>query len=216
VTVILALTVVGYFFQSSLSVNFIAGYINNNMVFFAFGILFSNVAGKKDMGSTPVLVTLAVLFVGFQYVFHEVMGLCFEDKGPALLVLALVSILFVVSLSARLSRTQQKWLKLLGASSMGIYLMHVLAGSGVRVILKSFLGIESVSVHLLAGFLVGLVLPVIVIMLINKFNIPFVISAPVSKAFGRRKNRQILSAGATSEGVIVDSLHSAADFRGRS
>lgn len=186
-TIALALTALGYLFQSSLSVNIITGYINNNMVFFAFGILFSNVAPKRDLGSTPVLLTLAILFVGLQYVFHQVMGLSFEDKGPALLVLALVSILFVVSLSARLSRTQLKWLIRLGASSMGIYLMHVLAGSGVRVMLKSFLGNESLSAHLLAGCLAGLLVPVVVMMFINKYNIPFVISAPVSRLLVRKK-----------------------------
>ena len=70
---------------------------------------------------------------------------------------------------------------------MGIYLMHVLAGSGVRVILNKFLGIDSVSIHIVLGVLAGIALPLIAIRIIDRLGIPFVFSAPISSVITRRK-----------------------------
>jgi fucose 4-O-acetylase-like acetyltransferase len=182
---LLAVSLLGYFFQGPLSFQLVVGYISKNLVFFVFGILFSRMTLRGDPGSTPALFLMTGLFAGSQFLFHGILGLNYEDKGAAALVVALVSILFIVSLSYRLARTSPKGLALLGASSMGIYLMHVLAGSGTRVVLKNFMGIEALTVHLLAGCLAGLLVPTAVMLLVRRYRIPFVISAPVSQAFAR-------------------------------
>ena len=65
------------------------------------------------------------------------------------------------------------WFLFIGASSMTIYLMHILAGSGVRVILSKFLGIDSIAAHLVVGTLIGLVAPLLAQIVINRFNLHF-------------------------------------------
>jgi len=79
-----------------------------------------------------------------------------------------------------------------GSNSMAICLMHILAGSGVRVILKSFLGIQSFAIHLVAGCVVGLLAPLAVVEIARRLGIPFLFAAPVSKwvgsLFRRRAN----------------------------
>ena len=185
---------VGYVFQEDLSNHFLTGYINKYLVFFVFGVLFSQSAIRFELGSTRMLIIWASLFAGCQTFFHAVLGLNFEDTGFASLVLALVSIVFVVSFSCRLAEKRHEWLLLLGASSMGIYLMHVLAGSGARMILAQVLHIDSLAVHLLAGCTVGLVAPLLVVQWVSRYRIPYVFSATGSKAPGRSQRNPIQSA----------------------
>ena len=95
--------------------------------------------------------------------------------------MAFVSILSVVSISVILSKYSLRFYAYIGASSMSIYLMHILTGSGIRVVLSSVLGVDSFVIHLILGFLAGLLLPLVALKLINVLNIPYVFSAPVSK-----------------------------------
>lgn len=176
----LTASVLTYIYQSSLPDNFVVGYLAHNMVFLAFGMLFTSWAIPRHLGSNLVLSSTALSFVASQYVFHQSLGLTHSDKGAASLLLSLVSILFVVSLSVRLSRSPRKWLLLVGSSSMGIYLMHLFAGSGTRVILKRVLDVDSYAIHLSFGCFLGLFAPLVAVQLIKHFKIPFVFSAPVS------------------------------------
>ena len=66
---------------------------------------------------------------------------------------------------------------------MAIYVMHILAGSGVRVMLSKFLGINDVIVHLLVGCLTGLLLPLLAVYVINSLKVPYLFSAPLSRIF---------------------------------
>ena len=135
------------------------------------------------LSSYLAFLIFLVLFITAQYAFHNHLGLKYTYRGFEALVLAIISILFVVSASALLSRTSNKALAFIGASSMAIYLMHILAGSGVRVVLSKFLGINDVVVHLLFGCLAGLLLPLLAVFVINWLNIQYLFSAPVSRLF---------------------------------
>ncbi len=65
---------------------------------------------------------------------------------------------------------------------MAIYLMHILAGSGVRVILQKLFGVDSTGIHIFFGVLVGLLLPLVVIWVMKKINLNYFFSAPISRA----------------------------------
>lgn len=156
-------------------------FIYNNLVFFIFGILFSELKGEHRLNSIPSLLLLLTVFIAAQLFFHGYLGKTYTDIGLESLALALVSILFVVSLSITLSKVPNRLVTLMGASSMVIYLTHVLAGSGVRVIVSHVIGIESATIHLLAGCLAGLFLPLLAIKIINAINIPYLFNAPLSK-----------------------------------
>jgi len=61
---------------------------------------------------------------------------------------------------------------------MTIYLMHILAGSGARVILSKFMGIDSIPLHLVVGTLVGLLAPLAAQWVITRFNLSFLLTTP--------------------------------------
>ncbi len=94
------------------------------------------------------------------------------------LALATVGIFFTIALSMWLGRMRLDALLFIGASSMTIYLMHILAGSGVRVILGKFLGIDSIAVHLIVGTLIGIAGPLIAQLVIQRYNLSFLLSPP--------------------------------------
>jgi len=54
-------------------------------------------------------------------------------------LLVLVGIAFVMAWSQWLMRFKRSWLAYLGHHSMEIYLVHIIAGSGIRVVLHKFL-----------------------------------------------------------------------------
>ncbi|MNN93791.1 hypothetical protein D3C81_2123080 [compost metagenome] len=63
---------------------------------------------------------------------------------------------------------------------MTVYLMHIIAGSGARVVLNKFLGIQSPSAHLVIGTLVGLAAPLVAQAIIKRYRLNALLSAPKS------------------------------------
>src|SRR5690606_34680922 len=105
-------------------------------------------------------------------------GLNWEVGGVPVLALATISIFFMIALSMWMGQVQIDWLLFVGTSSMTIYLMHILAGSGVRVILSSFMGVDNIAAHLIVGTLVGLVAPLLAQAIIKRYNLYFLLTPP--------------------------------------
>jgi peptidoglycan/LPS O-acetylase OafA/YrhL len=97
------------------------------------------------------------------------------------MLLASVSILFIVSLSQAISQKRIPFLAYVGTSSMAIYLMHILASSGSRIILNKVFDVQSVAAHLIIGCCLGIFLPMLVNKTIQTLKIPYVFSAPISQ-----------------------------------
>ena len=170
-----------YLFQTDLSTSYHLNYLSANFVYFVFGMLISRLL-IKELPLTGWLLTFSfVIFVLAQYLFHSVFELTRFDKGFYLLSLALVSILFTIILSMFLARRSLTWLSVIGASSMPIYLMHMLVLGGVRVVLIKVFDMRSVSVHLLVGCLMCLLIPVIVTIFIKHYRLSYVFSMPIGK-----------------------------------
>ncbi len=104
--VILALSVLAYIYQSSLPSNILLGYISSNFVYFAFGVIFSFYGRYEKLSNISSVCFWACAFIVSQYVFHITLGFNCGNKGIASLVLALVSIAFVISISGWASATQ--------------------------------------------------------------------------------------------------------------
>ncbi|AJQ92830.1 acyltransferase family protein [Gynuella sunshinyii] len=178
--VIFILAVLANIFRSHMPPDIISTYISRHFVFFAFGIIFSQYFRADRLASPFMLLMMLAAFIGSQYLYHRYL-LLHEAKTVFSLLLALVSIMAVVSLSAFLARKYYRTLAYLGYASMAIYLMHTLAGSGTRVILKSFLGVTDLSVHLLLGNIMAVLGPIIALRIIDHYNIPYLLSAPISR-----------------------------------
>ena len=170
-----------YIFPQLLPKIFIFRYIANDLVFFVLGIFFTQLAHKTDFLGRPVsLVLLTTAVIAYQYYFHVNKGFTNAHKGLPLLLLASLTIIWVVSLAKVATQKYSKTMLFIGASSMGIYLMHIVAGSGARVLLKA-LGIYSYSVHLWLGCALAVLGPLAALYFIKRFKIPLLFSAPISQ-----------------------------------
>jgi len=155
-------------------------FLSRYFVFFSFGIIFMMYVKIEYISTTFTFFVSLVAFVVCQWLFHDYLSLNYKDKGIESLLLAFISIIFMISSAIYLSNKSYGYLVFIGKSSMAIYLMHILAGSGIRIILHNFFVVDSYFVHLVLGFLVGVLAPLAILKIINSLKIPYVFSAPVS------------------------------------
>ncbi|MGI2172539.1 hypothetical protein [Shewanella ulleungensis] len=128
------------------------------------------------------------MFFVSQYIYHFHYQFNYLESSIGSLLLAFVSVYFVVLFSIFLSKINVKFIHYLGGVSMAIYLMHILAGSGVRVILQKIFNVESVILHTIFGLLAGLLLPIVAVWVMRKMNLKYFFSAPVSRLFNTSIN----------------------------
>lgn len=155
-----------------------ADYVYYSFVFFALGVWFNTWKEHLLRHARLLLPPMLALFVAGQWLFHVRLGMNYHDIGPGLLALTMVSILCVVLLSAVLEKLEVGWLLQIGASSLAIYLMHILIGSGIRVLLQKVLHVQAVELHLLLGVLFAVVIPVGLLALFRRYRLMFLIEAP--------------------------------------
>lgn len=153
-------------------------FVLNSAVFFSLGVWFNEVKESFNARRMELLLLFGALFLAGQYVFHIALGLNYRSGGVQALGLATISIFFTISLSMCLARFRSNWLLFLGASSMSIYVTHILAGSGARVILQKLMGIESIAIHLALGTLAGLGAPLLLQLAIKRYNLYFLLTPP--------------------------------------
>jgi fucose 4-O-acetylase-like acetyltransferase len=158
--------------------------ISNNLIFFWLGAIFQNFRMVR-FNNDALLFVVIIIFVGCQILFHGV-GHTYIDRGLPLLILSTISLLLVVSLSDFLTRYDLSFISYIGASSMAIYLMHILAGSGVRVILSKFLGVDSLYVHIIMGTFLGVLIPLLALKVLRYFKLPYFFSFPISRYLLKR------------------------------
>lgn len=156
---------------------------SESFIFFVIGCFFFQLRAHEIIFSKLYLVTAFLVFISMQLVFHLVFDFNFNDKNLFSLILSVLSFLFVSSLSYNLTSFFSKFIAYIGSMSLYIYLLHILAGSGVRIALKSVFHVNSFSVHLFFGILLSLVLPVIFYMFTQKFGLGWFFSAPISRLF---------------------------------
>jgi len=182
-----------YVFKQELPMGNVGKFIFGNAVFFALGVWFNEIKAFFLARYVQLTLLFGALFVGGQYVFHVTFGLNWEVGGLPVLALATVSIFFMIALAMWLGRVRIEWLLFLGASSMTIYLMHILAGSGIRVILSSFMGVDSIPVHLILGTLVGLIAPLLAQAVIKRYDLYFFLTPPKSVSATSIRTRRALT-----------------------
>jgi fucose 4-O-acetylase-like acetyltransferase len=178
IAAVLAASAVAYVYQDQIPSALHSDYVVKNFVFFALGVWFSTVKDRIGRNPTPWAAAGLIAFVVSQYVFHVELGLVYSDKGIASLLLATVSILAVTSVSIFLARTPARWVLALGSASLAIYVMHILCGSGARIILARFFGVQDATVHLIAGCLAGVLLPMLVLRLSARLGVRGLFEAP--------------------------------------
>lgn len=169
-----------YVLKQDFDMGRIGNFIFGNAVFFALGVWFNEIKTFFLARYASLTLVFGALFILGQYLFHITFGLNWEVGGLPVLTLATISIFFMIAMSMWLGNVRIEWLLFIGASSMTIYLMHILAGSGIRVILSSFMGIDSIPAHLLAGTIVGLAAPLVAQLVVKRYDLAFLFTPPKS------------------------------------
>jgi fucose 4-O-acetylase-like acetyltransferase len=175
------------FFTAHLPDIFLLRTLSHYFVYFAAGVLAAFMSGNLNKLEIKWLILSVALFVFSQWLFHIEMGLRYYSETPSkLLLLGMISICFIVILAQWLTRFKLHWLAYLGQQSMTIYLVHILVGSGCRIILLKIFGITSVEIHLVIGTLGGLLLPLLFYSGCMRYGFSALFSPNRTFAFGKR------------------------------
>jgi fucose 4-O-acetylase-like acetyltransferase len=127
------------------------------LVYFAAGFLLASYRFKRHSFRSHARVAL-LFWVALGIAWVAVVS----QELLLRLVFASVGIGLVGTVSALLAKYTRKvsrGLAFLGTIALPIYLAHILAGSGVRIVLQKMLGLDAVWLHLLMGVGSGVLLP---------------------------------------------------------
>lgn len=152
-----------------------------NFVFFAAGVCFSLYQAGISERARSLFWPSMIVFALVQWLYHGLWGLHYRMGGFQTVLVGISSIWFVIVWS--MNATQRHWwwskaLTVLGAASMSIYLMHILASSGVRVLLSKILHVQEPVLHVLAGVVLGVLLPWLVARAAPKWGYQWLFSPP--------------------------------------
>lgn len=132
------------------------GFVTSFFVFFAAGVWFMQHEAGLRRWAPGLAVLAGVAFAAAlrHLVVEQAAG---REVDEALrLGIAFLGIAIVVWVCQTLGRWQVPPLAALGQASMVIYLMHVLIGSGARIVLAKLLHTDNLALHLLAGCVGGI------------------------------------------------------------
>ncbi|MBY6198756.1 acyltransferase family protein [Vibrio hangzhouensis] len=182
----LALALVAYYQSLPMEiyvVDYVYSKLSSHWVYFMLGMLYQHPSIKSLTQSTRIpLVIACTLFVIIQILLlNEIYIL---NEWTTQLIAAIISILFVIELSKSSCELNIPSLKFLGISSMEIYLIHILTGSGARVILFR-LGIDEVYAHIIIGTISGLAVPIAFKTFSQHLGLKYLFKAPISNLFFR-------------------------------
>lgn len=170
-----------YFIAGNLTEPSVMDQVMTFFVFFAAGVAFNEYSRRFEKQS-ELLLALGVASISLQWYFHSILGYTYLNLGLWSILLAMTTVLAVVGLSMVLAnaagRAVRTLLISLGQASMAIYLMHILAGSGVRIVLSKVLHVENCTVHVLAGSILGLLLPFVAFRVLQRLDIQYLFQAP--------------------------------------
>lgn len=154
--------------------------VSGTLVFFTLGIAFQQFDGHRLIDRRGKRIAWIAIFLLLQIGLHWTGWRASDPRGWVSLLVAAVSIMAIFAVSSDIKGPLRGALIYLGAATMPIYLMHVLFGSGTRILLSAGFGIRDTGLHLLAGTLVGVALPI----LVYSMRVPgkdYLFSAPISQ-----------------------------------
>lgn len=161
-------------------------------VFFAAGVAFVEIQDWVQRHRWQVFPPLVVAAALLQWHFHVWLGQTFLDLGLPALVLAAACVLAFCAACMLLADLRLSWLAALGQASMAVYLMHILAGSGTRIVLTKISHVQDPIVHAIAGTLVGLLLPYAFYRFLSRRGISWLLEVPTRLSLQRDSSMKIV------------------------
>ncbi len=138
--------------------------VSSNAIYFMGGVVFSAVAPNYKRIRLVGLIS-AVSFFLLSYVVNVAHTLPSNDLWK--LSLAFFGILAVIYMCRVIPESIDKPFALLGSYSMIIYLLHILFGSGVRIVLSKGFSVDSSLLHLFVGTTIGLIGPIMFYLIVK-------------------------------------------------
>jgi len=188
--IMLILSALLYILVGSKYHSFHVDYIIQFFVFFLAGAFAIKYTENMAHCSVKTTALLFVVFLFLQWLFHIYFQLVYTNIGTLSLLLAATGIALIVAISIQLEKIGMTWLKKLGELSMIIYLMHILAASGMRIFSIKFLHIENWYINALTGTLCGIIVPVIAYSIINRIKFNFLFEPPSRFSLQRIFNKR--------------------------
>jgi fucose 4-O-acetylase-like acetyltransferase len=194
-TGLMVLAGLGLFFFPVLSSRFALAGFTTHFLFFTGGIALRKFLDKSEAWmARPIfaLASMACFFGAAYYVFEYLIEPARLSGNPNRLHFLFLSALGIAAgtaLSMYLAGTKRfQVLQILGRYSLPIYLVHMLAGVGLRVILLSLFNLQNWIVHILAGVLFALLAPIALQILSTKVNFPYLFEWKVSRRTELQRN----------------------------
>lgn len=147
----------------------------NNLLYFNLGILFWQHRDiiLERLQQTGVMLGLTTLF----FLAQGAYAFLFAGNPILIILLAITGSAWILSLSSQpIPDALSKTLSYLGENSLYVYLLHILAGSGARIILEKFLHIQNGEIHFVTGCIAGVILPLLVTRLFQRFRMGWLFS----------------------------------------
>ena len=161
-------------------------------VYFWIGACLGPWALRWRRAPLPVALILLALAITGEFAFHAA-SLRFADYGASALLLALTCVAAVCAVCAVCAAGNHpvwRLLEQLGAESMNIYLLHILAASGMRIALHHGLHVTDLTLHVVLGCLAGLVGPVLLSRGLRRVGAGWLFSPPAWMSLERRIQSQ--------------------------
>jgi fucose 4-O-acetylase-like acetyltransferase len=156
----------------------VVGRTRDHLLFFATGAAAAN--WFRPFGALPAWALAALAVVTLPMV-AVVAPFRYDVPWPVVFLLPLPGVTGSIAVSALLVRTgSMRWLQVLGRLSLEIYVAHMLATAGMRILLVR-LGITSVPLHVVLGTVVGVGFPVVLAVSANAVGFPYLFRWPALK-----------------------------------
>lgn len=150
------------FFPGIFQIQTVASY----MPYFSLGLCFS-IFSRSHPAKRPVM---ALPFCFLLLCYTVLLQGYWDADSPFLqLALAVTGTGSIITLSSLARGYAARVLSLFGRYSMEIFCVHIIAASGVRIVLQHLFHINSPVLHLCCGISAGLLLPVLFICLLKKW-----------------------------------------------
>lgn len=161
-------------------------YVSRYLVYFAIGVSFANFITDHRRHTTIMMLCSGAFLIlvhafaanGFAETFAGYPEQGFVDSQGFRLIMAVVAIVFVLGVSTTISGGFGGAVARMGQASLAIYLMHILTGSGVRILLQHALGVHDFWTHLIVGTTAGTLLPMVALYAINRWQLHFLLQPP--------------------------------------
>jgi len=178
VNLLFILSVLLFIFGSQLSsawsvLNSTYGYF----VYFCSGIMLSQYLGKPAKDHFIWILVSGGGFIILQILEHSY-GVGISLEPYLSLLIGGAGIMTTIFISKLFAQINVKILRIIGGYSLGIYLVHILFGSGFRIIMQKLFDVDNASFHLIFGTLLGIALPMFFVKYAELMRLSFLFRLP--------------------------------------